>query len=320
MDVDELYFDLQQFKSERAWYNLNLSKDRIPDLLTDSSWYVLYIPSEEMEPRSFEQVLRWQEIAATLLRKYCDRFYKVRKAEFEKDHLEYRTLTLDDSNFISDYRFLVDQSRKDIVTRLEEIKRIVESGELRNVEFQGLSTVMFGAHLYQPLVYVKSDLIEVKPVALNEGERDFLRDLQRFYNENKDFFKSKELYLLRNLSRGKGIGFFEAGNFHPDFILWLLEGSRQYINFIDPKGLRNLRGPEDPKIAFHKTIKTIQNDLRAQDPEITLNSFIISNTRLPEVSWWSGGMTKEQFEERNVLFMQEDKATYIGKMLTMAAE
>jgi len=37
----------------------------------------LYIPSEEMEPRSFEQVRRWQEIAATLLRKYCDRFYKV---------------------------------------------------------------------------------------------------------------------------------------------------------------------------------------------------------------------------------------------------
>ncbi len=51
---------------------------------------------------------------------------------------------------------------------------------------------------------------------------------------------------------------------------------------------------------------------------VTLNSFIVSNTRLPEVGWWDGGMTKEQFEERHVLFQQEDKGTYIEKMLRMA--
>ena len=82
--------------------------------------------------------------------------------------------------------------------------------------------------------------------------------------------------------------------------------------------MRNLKGIDDPKIEFHKTIKTIEEDLRAQDETITLNSFIISNTRLPEVSWWQGGMTKEQYEERHVLFQQEDKDSYIGKMLRMA--
>jgi hypothetical protein len=319
LDVDEIYFDLQRFKSERAWYNLNLNRDRIPGLLTDSSWYVLYIPSEEMEAKSFEQVRRWQEIASVLLRKYCDRFYKIRKAEWEKDHLEYRTLTEDDSNFIDDYLFLIDQSRKDIVAKLEEIKGIVESGQLRPLEmFQGLHAILFGQHLYQPLIYVNSDLIEVKPVSLNEGERDFVFDLQQYCSQNTPFFKAKELYLLRNMSRGRGIGFFEAGNFYPDFILWLLSDGGQYISFIDPKGLRNLKGPDDPKIAFYKTIKSVENDLRAQDPAVTLNSFIISNTRLPEISWWDGGMTKEQFEERNVFFMQEDKATYIERMLTKA--
>jgi hypothetical protein len=50
---------------------------------------------------------------------------------------------------------------------------------------------------------------------------------------------------------------------------------------------------------------------------VTINSFIISNTRSGEVSWWNGGMTKEQFEERHILFQQEDKATYIAKMLSM---
>lgn len=29
---------------------------------------------------------------------------------------------------------------------------------------------------------------------------------------------------LRNMSRGKGVGFFEAGNFHPDFIRWMVIG------------------------------------------------------------------------------------------------
>jgi len=84
--------------------------------------------------------------------------------------------------------------------------------------------------------------------------------------------------------------------------------------------LRNLKGPDDPKIAFYKTIKTIEEDLRTEDHEIILNSFIISNTQMPQVSWWDGGMTKEQFEEHHVLFQQEDKATYIGKMLKMAQQ
>ena len=119
------------------------------------------------------------------------------------------------------------------------------------------------------------------------------------------------------MSRGRGIGFFEAGNFYPDFILWLIIDRKQYINFIDPKGLRNLKGPDDPKIAFFKTIKTIEDDLRSQDSMITLNSFIVSNTRSPEVGWWDGGMTKEQFEKMHVFFQEEDKDTYIEKILNL---
>jgi hypothetical protein len=318
MDTEAIYSELEQLKNERAWWNLNLPKDEIDRLLSDSSWYVLYIPREEMEFRSFEQVRHWQEIAAALLCKYCDRFYKVRKAEFEKDHLEYHDLAEDDGNFIADYLFLIDQSRKEIVTKLEEIKAIIESGQLRNVEFQGITSIMFGQHLYQPLVYANNNLVEVKPVPLNDGEKDFVLDLQKYCAESKDFFKGKELYLLRNMTRGRGIGFFEAGNFYPDFILWLLADGRQYINFVDPKGLRNIKGEDDPKIAFYKTIKTVEVGLREQAPSVTLNSFIVSNTHFREVSWWGGEMTKADFEKRHVLFQQEDKDTYIGKLLAMA--
>jgi hypothetical protein len=34
------------------------------------------------------------------------------------------------------------------------------------------------------------------------------------------------------------VGFFEAGNFHPDFIVWLIDKGHEYISFVDPKGIR----------------------------------------------------------------------------------
>ncbi len=316
LDFDAIYFELQQFKNERSWYNLSIPRESVVSLLKQKEWYTLYIPKEEMEPRSFAQVQRWQEIAAALLKKYLDRYYKFKKQEFEGDHLEYQELSEDDPNFVSEYRLLIEQSREDIVQKLEEIKGLIEAGKLRNVEFQSLHTIAFGRHLYEPLIYVGNELIEVKPVVLeNEGERDFVLDLQKFCesSEGKDFLKGKELYLLRNLSRGRGIGFFEAGNFYPDFILWLLTGDRQYVSFIDPKGLRNLEGPEDPKIQFHQTIKDLESQL--DDQAVVLNSFIISSTPLREVKWWNGGMSREDFEARNVLFQREDQATYIKKLL-----
>lgn len=125
---------------------------------------------------------------------------------------------------------------------------------------------------------------------------------------------------MRNLSRGRGIGFFEAGNFYPDFILWLLVGGKQYVSFVDPKGIRNLDGADDLKISFFQTVKTLQK--RLADPNVILNSFIIANTRHEQVDHWRDTtgkrMTKAAFEARHVLFQTEDKATYIGKLLRKA--
>ncbi|MEJ5170784.1 MAG: hypothetical protein WHU10_07340, partial [Fimbriimonadales bacterium] len=99
----------------------------------------------------------------------------------------------------------------------------------------------------------------------------------------------------------------------PDFILWLLAGNRQYVTFIDPKGLRNLEGPKDPKIRFHLTIKELERQLG--DPAVILNCFIVSNTRVPEVGWWDGGMNEEDFEKHHVFFMDNGGGKYIEKLL-----
>jgi hypothetical protein len=166
------------------------------------------------------------------------------------------------------------------------------------------------------LLHFKSELVEVSPVSLNDGERDFVDDLRTFFDANKPFFMERELYLLRNMSR-RGIGFFEAGDFYPDFIVWLLVGKKQYVTFVDPKGIRNLEGPDDPKIRFFKTIKEIET--RLADPAVILNSFIISNTAFKDVGWWDGGMSRTNLEKCHFLFQRDDKAAYIKKLLTSIA-
>jgi hypothetical protein len=318
MDVDAIWFELQRFKNERAWFNLNLPREAVPALLRNPEWYRLYIPRAEMEFTRFDRVRRWEEIAVALLKKYIDRYYKYQKADWEQDHLEYHELAEDDPNFVHQYRLLIEQSQDTIVENLGKLKELLQNKTFKkDWEFSNLQALWFGQHLYQPLLHFKSDLVEVSPVSLNDGERDFVADLRKFHDEHKPFFQKREMYLLRNMSRGRGIGFFEAGNFYPDFILWLIEAGKQFVTFVDPKGIRNLEGPDDPKIRFYKSIKEIET--RLADPKVVLNSFIISNTLFREVRWWTDDLSKAQFEKCHVLFQKDDRETYIEKLLTRVA-
>lgn len=319
LDLDRLYFELERFKAERGWYNLNLSAEGIADLLGDQSWYQLLIPAEELACDSFEKVRLWEEIALSLLKKFTERYYTFRKREWELPHLEFQELAENDPNFPKGrdedgegyYRILLDRSQEEIVTKLTELKDLIEKGDLKPWEFSGMKAIWFGRHLYEPLLYLDQNIVEVSPVPLNKGERNLVEDVKSFHDGTPAFFADKELYLLRNLSKGRGVGFFEAGNFHPDFILWLISGGRQFIAFVDPKGIRNI-GFNDPKIQFFQTIKDIER--RLGEPSMTLSSFIVSNTpsHVMRLQW---AVEKLTMEEQNILFQEEDKATYVGKMM-----
>ncbi|MCS6295368.1 MAG: DEAD/DEAH box helicase family protein [Nitrospira sp.] len=322
LDLDRLYFELERFKAERGWYNLNISRDEIGPLLEEQSWYQLLIPAEEMAFDSFAKVRLWEEIALSLLKKYTERYYTFRKREWEEPHLEYQDLSPNDPNLLgigqsaedSYYRILIEQSQEEIVAKLEELKGLIEKGTLKPWEFHGLKAIWFGQHLYQPLLYLDQNIVEISPVALNKGEKQFIEDLKAFHDGAGSYLAGKELYLLRNLSKGRGVGFFEAGNFHPDFILWLLTDDKQHVIFVDPKGIRNI-GPTDPKVQFYETIKEIEG--RLGDPKVLLNSFIISSTpsHTMKMLW---AMDKKVMNERHILFQEEDQDTYIKSMLETA--
>jgi hypothetical protein len=123
---------------------------------------------------------------------------------------------------------------------------------------------------------------------------------------NTALFKDKHIFLLRNLSRGRGIGFFEEATFYPDFILWLKQDARQQIVFIDPKGIRNLGNFNDPKIQLHLKIKDIQ--VRLAQPHVSLESFIISVTKFADIQrlFGDGQHTQADFTAHHVLFQQGD--------------
>ena len=326
MDMDALWFELQRFKNERSWYNLTLTREAIPALLADGGWYHLYIPEEELHftgSHDFKRIRSWQEIAGTLLKKYCEAFFADQQSKWESKHSEYVELPGDELGLAMDtdgtqgYRFTIDKNEHlDVLEKLKQLKEAVKAGKLKELEAkQGvLTSFNFDRHIYAPLIHIAGTSgIQVAPVHLNDGEKDFVLDLRDYYNANPAVFEGKELYLLRNQSKGKGIGLYtEGSSFYPDFILWLVVGDVQYVTFVDPKGIRNLNGLQDQKIQFYKGIKAIEDKLG--DKQVVLNSFIVSTTPFKDGGWWSGTSSMADFEANNVLF-QKDDTKYIGKLL-----
>jgi len=329
MNFDAIYLELQQLKAERGWHNLNLHRDMPRALLKPGNeWYTLFVPPEVLKADSFEKVREWEEIAVALLKKYCDRFYKVKKDAYEAPFREYAELSPTDPNFIDAYKVLVDRSEKLIIQRLHELQHHITDGNLGDFNIGGKGeAIFFDQHLYSPLLHLRNgvdtDLFSVSPVHLNEGERDFVVDLRTFCQSRPALLEGKEVYLLRNQSRGRGVGFFEAGNFFPDFILWVLDGGRQHVIFVDPKGILRCEGMEDPKLRFFETIKDIERKLAVKDAvrgaKTSLHSFVVSNTPMGSVRWWKPELASWQdFSDRHVLFQKESTGNYIAEIFERA--
>src|SRR5262249_17192959 len=196
IDIDEIYFELQRFKSEKGWHNLTLQQEKVVALLNDPGWYTLFIPPEILSFHDFSQVRIWQQIATVLLKKYCERFYAYKRSAAEAPHLKYVELHADDENFIQDDQYIVrlDEENVAFQRQLEDLRATITRlrEAIRSGDFSGVSLGIFAAdfkplfareHLYQPLIYAKG--IEVTPVALNEGELQFVQDLCNFYDAEK---------------------------------------------------------------------------------------------------------------------------------------
>lgn len=318
----EVYEEIIRFKNERSWYNLSINRETIKRILLTNDWYELYIPEEDLHFNHFENVFRWQEIGIALIKAYIVKFYNSKKQECLQKFIEVVEIDRNDPNFFEQYKFEIEQSEDGIIRQILAVKQMIEERRLPeevNKLPLGLSIFQFANHLYAPLVAIDNsrlqDIIRISPVALNKGEERFVKDLKHFYELCPDYFKDKNLFLLRNASR-KGIGFFEANNFYPDFILWLIQEEKQFIGFVDPKGLRQINGFDNPKIKFGSIIKnTIQPRVQKEDPNMFLSSFILSTTPHEQIKHWRDQNGITDFNKHNVYFLGDQEGTYISSIL-----
>ena len=313
LDYDAIYFDLQKLKKTREWFNLCIDKQAIKSILSDTSWYDILIPQEQYDSRDLMNIQLWQDIATSLMQKYCDQFYKANKSAWEAPHREYKKLLACDPNFISEHKVFIDKSQTSLIGQIRALKnQIMSTLPTTDTDFGPNKAIFFAGHLYQPLFALGNHDLRVQPVSLNKGEKIFIENLRGHISANSSFFDDKETYILRNLSRGRGLGFFEAGNFYPDFILWLINGSHQTIAFIDPKGIGRL-SPTDPKLSFHTTIKAIESNMANKD--VKLCSFIISVSPYDDIKNSYVGMSEDDFKAKNVLF--QNNPNYIADLFNL---
>ena len=301
LDMQRIFEELQQYKSEKRYFNISIVADKLLEILQTEGWYVLLIPKHHLEITTLAKLEAATDYAIMALKSYMDKFFKYEKESWEAPMLEYAILDADDSNFVDEYTITyaqqhpLDTTSDELETFISEISTILQANNGLDVykkdSFHGRMVMFdFRSHLYAPLICLeKSNLkIQVSPVALNSDEMIFVDYLKEYVENHSGELEGKSLYLLRNKSK-VGMGFFEAGNFYPDYILWIDTEDKQYISFIDPKGLMHIR-PDDPKVEFYKTIKELEARLTpsADGKTVILNSFIMSGSKSSELKlWWS---------------------------------
>jgi hypothetical protein len=328
LDWDALYLDILIWRRQRGYDNMALGREVLREIMrvqdhdgqAHSPYYTLYAPASLIVPRSFADAPRLQAIVSAILKQYAERFYNYQRQKWESENLEYRLLDKSDDNLLpsqTGYLIKVNRERPDLVEAIEEL--LQQGDKLYQEDQVNFPNLVFDRHLYTPLVvqgyydgnrrtFQPEQDIKSVPTGLNQGEARFVWELRQYAQGNGAAqLGNRKLYLLRNLSRGKGIGFFEAANFYPDFILWIVDGERQSITFIDPKGLAMLR-PNDfdnPKIQLYRTLKD-EIEPRLGDPQVSLDAYIISAESYAKTVKYFGDphhpYSMGEFREQHVLF------------------
>jgi hypothetical protein len=324
---DAIWFELESYKRLRGWTNLHIPQENLLALFEpgNDGWYTLLIPKDQLLPSKWSHVEVWQRVVHELLKRYIEAFYNHARKAFYEPRLTLKPLTVDHPNLPKPddvYQLITDASDLSLLADIELLQQEINSSS--SVGLLGghgnLHAYKLGTHLYSPLLHVaKGCKISVSPAALNDSEFNFVTDLETFLGsaQGMELTQGCEAFLLRNRSRGGGIGFFEAGSFYPDFIFWIkreVKGNlHQHVAFIEPHGLIH-EGAGSAKILFHQTIKEIESRVKHDAKSIvTLDSFIVTPTELRDLKWTISKL--DEFVDLNVLFMKDDKEKYISRLI-----
>ena len=328
VDWNEACLALVEYKEAKQLSNLVIQPGALRGILEEKA-YQLFIEESAVRPSSRIEWIRLQEAVVNILRTYADALYRHRRAKWESNHLVYKTLDEDDPNLRFNFnigeeagRYIVKVSRA-YTNLIAEIERLIADCDALYHDDQGkLPRIHFDRHLYQPLLVESFDgKIKMSPAGLQESERQFVVHLKDYYGKESG---SAELFLLKNQSRGRGVGFFESVGFYPDFILWIRTGDKQRIVFVEPHGMIHAQSyVHDDKARLHERLPDLAREIskRSGTTNVELDCFIISETSFEDLRkrYDDGTWDREKFAAKHILFPERnDEYDYLAKILQSA--
>lgn len=314
---EQAYLNLLAYKARKGYDNLVIRPKSLQQII-ECVHHEIIADEAMVRPKTFAQREFLQEVVEVVLRKYVDIFYRRRREQWEMKVLEYRTLDENDPNLDFKPEGIGEEKAAYVVKvprteekLIEEIQKLLEEADrLYRQESTELPRIYFDRHLYLPLLVENSDKLKSIPPALNTSETKFVRDLRDYWKVERDVSLSgKEVFLLRNLSRGHGVGFFEETHFYPDFILWIIDSKSQRIIFVEPHGMMLANSYDyDEKAKLHERLPELAKEIgeRTGMREVELDSYIISATKYDTLRkrYGDGPWDRNKFAEKHILFQE----------------
>ena len=292
---------LTAHKRRQGWHNLVIRPETVDRLLESDAWYVLHAPPERMQVRRFEDVRALEGIAVDLVIEYASAFWKRERRQWERDRIEVVRLDENDPNNIGEYRLSIDAAETRLNEDVRELAETLHAGHRYDLK---LGVLKIDAHAYYPLLHAdKGCKVTIQPVALDRNEKTVVETLGGLAEHGDPCLRGRELYLIRNLSRGRGVSFFDDYTYYPDFIVWLIDDDSQHVIFLDPKGLVRYGPKERQKVRLHTEIKQIEERVWISDPDLRLHAYVLSVTPPDKIG--DELRPREEWEGQGVYFLSE---------------
>ena len=318
-----IYLQLLDYKREKGFHNLVFDTDVLKKVLDPSKGlYQLFVTEESVvDPQNLADLKRLETLSLAILRKYIAKFYRLAQQQVSTDNVILDTLKKDDPNLnFGKWQISFRNEDAELIQQLreygEEMRQIAEEGAIYDTPVRHSLAVYIESHLYQPLLAINNanDLWNTVPPALEESERHFVEDLRHYLcQQHEEFLPEKEVFLLRNQSRGKGVGFYQNEGFYPDFILWILDNRKQRIVFIEPHGMMHeaINNYND-KISLYKRLHDLSEKQRFRDERVHMDSYIISTTDFPTLKRKYPDRNEQDFKDLHILCRNPLNPAYLS--------
>ena len=320
LDWNMIWDELYHFRIEKRYWNLVLERKELINLLLSDRYGILALP-ETLEIKTHNDVKRVEHIAIFVIKKYIDLFYRRYAKRFETKNLKYATVGKQLTLFAFEkpgdkysYTLQINKKEKKLIAEIRKLAKDLD--KLIKEDMQTLPWIYFDKHLYVPILLQSEIIDKISPAGLVKSEQDFVSGLRDYLKNNKDKFSGVEIYLLRNFPKS-GVGFqLQWSGFYPDFIMWIKNGKKQTIVFIDPKGLEHTKGLDDEKIKLKDDLKQLEQKLgkKVGKKNVVLESFILSKTPYKKlIESRTTPPSKDEYINDHVFFL--DDSDWVERLL-----